>query len=75
VTPPAAGVLDLTSPLRPGRRGAPEREGFLLRFDRLGGTWEMVAGGLRNAFGIAAHPGGDLFSFDSDRWLNRSIDA
>ncbi|MEY4181017.1 MAG: hypothetical protein RLY70_4592 [Planctomycetota bacterium] len=66
VQTPAEDVLDLTSPLRPTRRGEPGREGYLLRFDRAGREWEIVASGLRNPYGIAAHASGDLFTFDAD---------
>lgn len=55
VATPTTDVLDLTSPQRPTRRGEPGREGYLLRFDRAGREWEIVASGLRNPYGIAAH--------------------
>jgi putative heme-binding domain-containing protein len=66
VATPTTDVLDLTSPLRPTRRGEPGREGYLLRFDRAGREWEIVASGLRNPYGIAAHASGDMFTFDAD---------
>ncbi|MFM7072560.1 MAG: c-type cytochrome [Planctomycetota bacterium] len=66
VATPAEDVLDLTSPLRPTRRGDAGREGYLLRFDRAGREWEIIASGLRNPYGIAAHASGDLFTFDAD---------
>ena len=66
VATPTADVVDLTSPLRPTRRGEPGREGYLLRFDRAGREWEIVASGLRNPYGIAAHASGDMFTFDAD---------
>jgi putative heme-binding domain-containing protein len=66
VATPAEDVLDLTSPLRPTRRGDAGREGYLLRFDRAGREWEIVASGLRNPYGIAARTSGDLFTFDAD---------
>jgi putative heme-binding domain-containing protein len=40
--------------------------GHLVRTDRDGKTWEIIAGGLRNPFGIDFNPGGDLFTFDAD---------
>ena len=40
--------------------------GHLIRTDREGKTWELVAGGLRNPFGIDFNPAGDLFTFDAD---------
>ncbi|MFO0886092.1 MAG: hypothetical protein U0894_18235 [Pirellulales bacterium] len=40
--------------------------GVLVRTDREGGEWEVVAGGLRNPFGIAFNRQGDVFTFDAD---------
>lgn len=40
--------------------------GHLVRTDRDGQTWELIAGGLRNPFGIDFNPAGDLFTFDAD---------
>lgn len=40
--------------------------GVLVRTDREGGEWEVVAGGLRNPFGIAFNRQGDAFTFDAD---------
>lgn len=40
--------------------------GHLIRTDRDGKSWELVAGGLRNPFGIDFNPAGDLFTFDAD---------
>ena len=40
--------------------------GHLIRTDRDGKTWELVAGGLRNPFGIDFNAAGDLFTFDAD---------
>jgi putative heme-binding domain-containing protein len=40
--------------------------GHVVRTDRDGQTWEIVAGGLRNPFGIAFNPAGDLFTYDAD---------
>ena len=40
--------------------------GHLIRTDRDGRAWELVAGGLRNPFGIDFNPAGDLFTFDAD---------
>jgi putative heme-binding domain-containing protein len=40
--------------------------GHLIRTDRDGTKWELVAGGLRNPFGIDFNEAGDLFTFDAD---------
>jgi putative heme-binding domain-containing protein len=40
--------------------------GHLIRTDRDGRSWELVAGGLRNPYGIDFNEKGDLFTFDAD---------
>jgi putative heme-binding domain-containing protein len=40
--------------------------GHLIRTDRDGRSWELVAGGFRNPFGLAFNAHGDLFTFDAD---------
>lgn len=40
--------------------------GHVLRFDAEGKTWELVAGGFRNPYGLAFNPDGDLFTYDAD---------
>jgi putative heme-binding domain-containing protein len=40
--------------------------GHLIRTDRDGERWELVAGGMRNPFGLAFNAAGDLFTFDAD---------
>ncbi len=40
--------------------------GHVLRFDPEGKTWELVAGGFRNPYGLAFNPEGDLFTYDAD---------
>ena len=40
--------------------------GHLIRTDRDGRAWELVAGGLRNPYGIDFNENGDLFTFDAD---------
>ena len=40
--------------------------GWICRTDLDGRTWELVAGGLRNAYALAVDPRGELFTFDSD---------
>ncbi|HXJ61281.1 MAG TPA: c-type cytochrome [Verrucomicrobiae bacterium] len=40
--------------------------GHVIRTDREGQTWELVAGGLRNPFGLAFSAAGDLFTYDAD---------
>lgn len=66
VVPPKENVIDRTSPLRESRRRAPRSEGYLLRTDLDGKQWELVCTGLRNAYGLAIHPNGDVFTFDAD---------
>ena len=40
--------------------------GHLIRTDRDGRSWEIIAGGFRNPFGIAFNPEGEMFTFDAD---------
>jgi hypothetical protein len=40
--------------------------GHVIRTDRDGRTWELVASGLRNPFGIAFNETGDMFTYDAD---------
>lgn len=40
--------------------------GRVLRTDRDGRTWQLYAGGMRNAYDIAFSAEGELFTFDSD---------
>ncbi len=40
--------------------------GYVARTDRDGQRWEVVAGGMRNPFGIAFSPGGEMFTYDAD---------
>jgi putative heme-binding domain-containing protein len=40
--------------------------GHLIRTDPDGRSWELIAGGLRNPFGIDFNENGDLFTFDAD---------
>jgi len=40
--------------------------GHLIRTDKDAQKWELVAGGLRNPFGIDFNEAGDLFTFDAD---------
>jgi putative heme-binding domain-containing protein len=40
--------------------------GHLIRTDKDGGKWELVAGGLRNPYGIDFNEAGDVFTFDAD---------
>ena len=63
---PAADVVDLTSPFREARRGEKTSEGWLLRTDRDGTKWEVIAAGMRNPFGIAFNGVGDPFTYDAD---------
>jgi putative heme-binding domain-containing protein len=63
---PTSEITDRTSPFRESRRGRATKEGHLIRTDRDGKQWELVAAGLRNPFGIAFHPDGELFTYDAD---------
>jgi putative heme-binding domain-containing protein len=63
---PTEGINDHTSPLREARRGQPTKEGYVVRTDRDGRQWELLCAGLRNPFGIAFNPAGDLFTYDAD---------
>jgi hypothetical protein len=40
--------------------------GHLIRTDKDGQRWELVAGGLRNPYGIDFNEAGDIFTFDAD---------
>jgi hypothetical protein len=40
--------------------------GTVLRTDKDGERWEVIAGGLRNSYDIAFAPNGELFTYDSD---------
>ena len=40
--------------------------GFLLKTDRDGSAFELVAGGMRNPYDIAFNAQGDLFTYDAD---------
>jgi putative heme-binding domain-containing protein len=63
---PTVDVIDHTSPLREARRGEKTSEGWLLRTNPDGTKWEVVCGGMRNPFGIAFNPAGDIFTYDAD---------
>lgn len=71
VEQPKQDVLDRTSPLRESRKliaaGKPERrEGHLVRLRPDRKSWELVCCGLRNPYGVAVHPNGDVFTYDAD---------
>jgi len=52
------------SPMRKlSRKGG---RGFVIRTDRDGRTWEVVATGMRNPFGIAFNRDGEMFTYDAD---------
>ncbi|MCS7468579.1 c-type cytochrome [Stieleria sp. ICT_E10.1] len=57
---------DHTSPLRAARKGQRSEEGHLIRTDRDGSHWELVASGLRNPFGIDFNDDGEVFTYDAD---------
>jgi putative heme-binding domain-containing protein len=60
------GFTDATSPFREHRRGVQTREGHVIRTDRDGKTWELVASGLRNPYGIDFNSDGEMFTYDAD---------
>src|SRR5688572_5035943 len=47
-------------------RGLKPPGGFVLRGDKDGKNWEMVNGGMRNAYDFAFNSDGEMFTFDSD---------
>ena len=59
---PEADIRDRTSPLRDRTAG----QGHLIRTDKDGSRFELVAAGLRNPYGIAFHRDGDAFTYDAD---------
>lgn len=63
---PRESITDLSSPLRQWSGDASRHEGHLLRMNLQSGAWEVMCGGLRNPYGIAAHPSGEMFTFDAD---------
>lgn len=46
--------------------GVPWPGGHVIRTDRHGRMWEVVAGGLRNAYGVDFNADGELFTYDAD---------
>lgn len=63
---PTKNILDRTSPFRAARRGETTTEGVLIRTDKDGKQWELIAAGLRNPFGIDFNAEGDIFTYDAD---------
>ncbi|MEO1983217.1 MAG: hypothetical protein ABGZ23_07485 [Fuerstiella sp.] len=63
---PQTNVADRTSPFRDGRLKKPQKQGHLIRTDRNGERWELVATGLRNPYGIDFNEHGELFTYDAD---------
>lgn len=59
-------LKDRTSPFREHSQGQKSREGHVVRFDPDGSNGELMAAGLRNPYGIAFHPHGELFTYDAD---------
>ena len=49
--------------LKQGQKGG---HGFVMRTDRDGRKWEVVTTGMRNPFGIAFNPDGEMFTYDAD---------
>lgn len=46
--------------------GAPRELGHWIRTDKKGKSWEILARGLRNPYGIAFNPDGEAFTYDAD---------
>lgn len=66
VNVPNENIVDHTSPYRLARRGQPTTEGHLIRTDKDGKRWELVAAGLRNPFGVDFNADGEAFTYDAD---------
>ena len=47
-------------------RGLKPPGGFILRGDKDGKNWEMIAAGMRNAYDFDFNSDGEIFTFDSD---------
>jgi putative heme-binding domain-containing protein len=47
-------------------RGLKPPGGFILRGDKNGKNWELVAAGMRNTYDFAFNSDGEIFGFDSD---------
>ena len=63
---PQNNVEDRTSPYRDGQLDNPQKQGHVVRTDRNGEHWELVAAGLRNPYGIDFNEAGELFTYDAD---------
>lgn len=63
---PSSNIIDRTSPLRDNRRTRQSGQGHVIRMDAAGNRFEILCTGLRNPFGIAVNPDGDLFTYDAD---------
>ena len=50
----------------PHDAGHDNRVGYILRTDRDGREWEVIAGGLRNQVDLAFNRDGEMFTFDAD---------
>lgn len=57
--PPLPAIVGSETRGRPGG-------GWICRTDLDGRSWDLVAGGLRNAYALAVDPRGEVFTFDSD---------
>ncbi|MFP6762129.1 MAG: hypothetical protein VB858_00885, partial [Planctomycetaceae bacterium] len=66
VRQPTLNVVDHTSPFRDARRGRPTTEGHVLCYFPNQSRWHLIAGGLRNPFGIAFNIDGEAFTYDAD---------
>ncbi len=65
VSPPA-DCLDRTSPLRKLEPGFPLGAGHVISLSSSGKEVELLATGLRNPYGLAFSPAGELFTYDAD---------
>lgn len=63
---PTENVIDRTSPFREARRGQRPNEGYLIRTDKDGQNWELLAAGVRNPFGVDFNADGEAFTYDAD---------
>ncbi len=62
--PPSARSLPPKTAHPTRHESAPS--GFVARTDRDGRSWEVLARGLRNAYGVDFNTEGDLFTYDAD---------
>ncbi len=61
-----SGMTDRTSPFRENSRGKKVGEGYMVRTDKDGQSWEIITAGMRNPYGIDFNQFGDAFTYDAD---------